>query len=438
MSESKIRHLVISSGGPAGHMMYSILRTLNLKGVWDIKDIRTIYGSSIGSFTAILIALQYDWETLDDFLIKRPWEKIFTSVPLASSSSSSSSSSSTGSNEDCDQTDSGGGGGGSGGGGSGGGGVSATIAVATSKAAAYAYDAKKKWDIAYKLYSQHALYGIKEFTEMLRPALQGKDMNTNITFQEFYDRTGIELHFIVTELNKFVTVDFSYKTHPQQEVIEAAYMSCCYPFIFTPIYRDGCCYVDGGIITDYPIRDCINNQKCDVSEILGIKILWERKPANLTEKSSVLQFISTFFNQVKSNLFENRPSIPFQNEVVCVSRIFSSQDWLNWAKDENYRRELVLRGETFANVFLSYRRNFLESNSVVPSTVPVVASQAQAPSPPSPPMSSLVAAAITEFSMPISIIPETESVSVPEAEVDAEADADAEVDADADAVLDAM
>jgi hypothetical protein len=34
---------------------------------------------------------------------------------------------------------------------------------------------------------------------------------------------------------------------------------------------------------------------------------------------------------------------------------------VNWVKDESYRRELVLRGETFANVFLSYRRNFRES-----------------------------------------------------------------------------
>ena len=32
-------------------------------------------------------------------------------------------------------------------------------------------------------------------------------------------------------------------------------------------------------------------------------------------------------------------------------------------RDENYRRELVLRGETFANVFLSYRRNFNESTN---------------------------------------------------------------------------
>ena len=138
-------------------------------------------------------------------------------------------------------------------------------------------------------------------------------------------------------------------------------MSCCYPLGFTPIYRDGCCYIDGGIINDYPVNECIRDHKCDVAEILGIKMLWERKPANLTDKSSVIQFISTFFNQIKGNLFENRPTKPIPNEVVCVSKVFASQDWMNWVKDENYRRELVLRGETFANVFLSYRRNFRES-----------------------------------------------------------------------------
>jgi predicted acylesterase/phospholipase RssA len=118
-------------------------------------------------------------------------------------------------------------------------------------------------------------------------------------------------------------------------------MSCCYPFGFTPIYRDGCCYIDGGIINDYPVNECIRDQKCDLREILGVKMLWERKPANLTEKSSVVQFISTFFNQIKGNLFENRPTKPVPNEVVCVSKVFASQDWINWMKDENYRRECV-------------------------------------------------------------------------------------------------
>jgi len=61
MTEPVIKHLVISSGGPAGHMMYSILRTLNIKGVWDFKNIKSIYGSSVGSYIAIIIALQYEW-----------------------------------------------------------------------------------------------------------------------------------------------------------------------------------------------------------------------------------------------------------------------------------------------------------------------------------------------------------------------------------------
>ena len=330
-TESTIKHLVISSGGPAGHMMYSILRTLNLKGVWDFENIKSIYGSSVGSYIAIILALRYDWQVMDDYLIKRPWDKIFVSP-------------------------------------SGLGGTSDAAEQGSSPASALS-DAKNKLDYVFRLYNNHGLYGLKEFTETLRPALQGKDMSVNITFQEFYDRTGVDVHFMVTEMNKFQVVDFSYKTHPTQSLVEACYMSCCYPFGFTPIYRDGCCYIDGGIINDYPVNECFNDQKCNISEILGVKMLWEKKPANLSDKSSVLQFISTFFNQIKGNLFENRPTKAIPNEVVCVSKVFVSQDWMNWVKDENYRRELVLRGETFANVFLSYRRNFRESQQEPPATI---------------------------------------------------------------------
>jgi predicted acylesterase/phospholipase RssA len=360
-TESTIKHLVISSGGPAGHMMYSILRTLNLKGVWDFKNIKSIYGSSVGSYIAIILALRYDWSVMDDYLIKRPWEKIFVSASGPANSS--------------DTTDS--------------------TASALS-------DAKNKLDYVFRLYNNHGLYGLKEFTETLRPALQGKDIPVNITFQEFYDKTGVEVHFMVTEMNKFQVVDFSYKTHPTQSLVEACYMSCCYPFGFTPIYRDGCCYIDGGIINDYPVNECFNDQKCNVSEILGIKMLWERKPANLSEKSSVLQFVSTFFNQIKGNLFENRPTKAIPNEVVCVSKVFASQDWMNWVKDENYRRELVLRGETFANVFLSYRRNFHESQLTQP--IEPTSSKKLVP-------------------LPVTV-PVTEMLTISDAHADADVDAD--------------
>jgi predicted acylesterase/phospholipase RssA len=323
---STIKHLVIASGGPAGCTMYGALRLLNQEGIWNMKDIKSIYGSSVGSFISILISLNYDWKTMDTFLLKRPWSKIYMSpnAPMPGTTSS---------------------------------GVAASIAEATSKAASYAFDAKNKLDTISKLYNHNGIYGLKEFTESLRPALEGKDFNVNVTMKEFFDKTGIELHFIVTELNNFISIDISCKTHPNQSMIEACYMSCCYPFIFTPIFRDGCVYLDGGIINDYPVHNCIRGQKCDISEILGVKMEWERIPATMNETTSFTNFMYGFFNQISANFFENRQVHAIPNEVICFSKIQELQDWINVVKDENCRRELVLRGETFAKLFLSYRRN---------------------------------------------------------------------------------
>ena len=347
---SKIKHLVIASGGPSGVTMYGALRLLNQEGVWNIADIKSMYGSSVGSFISLLLALNYDWKTMDDFLLKRPWSKIYlnsSSVLGGNAGAAAAASSSATINA-----------------------VTASFAEATNKAASYAFETKNKIDTIVKLYNQTGIYGMKEFTESIRPALEGKDFTVNVTMQEFFEKTGIELHFIVTELNKFVTVDFSHKTHPNQSVIEACYMSCCYPFIFTPIYRDDHVYLDGGIINDYPVNECIREQKCDISEILGIKMEWERMPANLTEKCNIITFIYGFFNQIQTNLFENRPVEPIPNEVICFSKIQALQDWVNVIKDENCRRELLVRGETFAKLFLSYRRNnSLLTNKHKPQTV---------------------------------------------------------------------
>jgi predicted acylesterase/phospholipase RssA len=76
-SQHTIKHLVISSGGPAGFTMYGALRYLNKEGVWNINNIKTIYGTSVGTCIAIFLSLNYDWDTIDNFLLKRPWSKIY-------------------------------------------------------------------------------------------------------------------------------------------------------------------------------------------------------------------------------------------------------------------------------------------------------------------------------------------------------------------------
>ena len=314
-NELNVKHLVISAGGPAGGIIFGALGYLHRNNKWNINKIKSIYSCSVGSVLSILVSLKYDWDTLDDFMMKRPWSKIFSQSSPSSAISSYTPS--------------------------------------------YVYDMKYKFDAFMKIQSNKGIYGIKEFKESFRPAFEGKDYDTNMTMLEFYNATGIEHHFYTTELNKFESIDLSYKTYPNLPIIEACYMSCTYPIIFQPIIRNGCAYVDGALINDYPIDNCIRDQKCDINEIFGFKMLWETKPINISEKTSFIKFMTLFVNQIKTNFYDCRKTTPIPNEVLCMSKEQSFDDWKNIINDENYRRELLSRGVMYAKMFLSYRNNHI-------------------------------------------------------------------------------
>ena len=52
-----IKHIVIPAGGAKGFFFYGALQHLNRCGFWDYKNIQNIYGTSIGCFVGVLIAL---------------------------------------------------------------------------------------------------------------------------------------------------------------------------------------------------------------------------------------------------------------------------------------------------------------------------------------------------------------------------------------------
>ena len=57
--------------------------TLNEKNeFWEFKQLESIYATSVGSLVAAMILLCNDWDVLDDYLTKRPWEKVITVNPI--------------------------------------------------------------------------------------------------------------------------------------------------------------------------------------------------------------------------------------------------------------------------------------------------------------------------------------------------------------------
>lgn len=191
----KIKHLVISGGGAAGFAFYGALKHTHEKGIWNIVDIERIYSTSAGSIISVFLSLGYEWQTIDDYIIKRPWNQVY----------------------------------------------------------------KCELPMALQAIKNQGLFGQYVIQETFTPLFHGKDISLDITLDEFYEYNKKELHFITTDYDSFDYVDISYKTHPKWRVVDAVYASCCLPLLFSPFYKDSHVYFDGGIRMNYPLRVCLDD-----------------------------------------------------------------------------------------------------------------------------------------------------------------------------------
>ena len=75
-----IKHLVISEEDKP-FTGYGVIKKLNLEKFWELKNIKTIHATSAGAIISLFISLNIEWEALDDYFIKRPWEEVFNITP---------------------------------------------------------------------------------------------------------------------------------------------------------------------------------------------------------------------------------------------------------------------------------------------------------------------------------------------------------------------
>ena len=206
-SKKKIRHIVLSGGGGTGFAYYGALRESHADGFWNIDDIQTMHGVSCGALFTFMMALlkQISWNDYDDYCIKRPWETVFGFSP----------------------------------------------------------------DKILKAYSNIGICDRETVKTVVSPILRAVDLSLNVTMQEFYEFTGIEVHFYTTNLDTYKLVDVSHKTHPTWELVDALYSSCALPLLFRPNRIDGEVYMDGGLLCNYPLQQCVGQVE-DPDEIFGI------------------------------------------------------------------------------------------------------------------------------------------------------------------------
>ena len=198
-----VKHLVFSGGGPIGFVEYGAIKYLTEKNFLDYKNIESIYSISVGGIIGLIYILNYDWTWMDDFLIKRPWNKL------------------------CNIS------------------YSSYINILYEK----------------------GIINKKVIISALEPLFLAKNIPLNITLLEFYNLTKIEFNIFACCLSNLKQTKFNYITTPNVELIDALYISLAVPIVFAPLYVNEDLYLDGGIIVGCPINLCIADKECNNDEI---------------------------------------------------------------------------------------------------------------------------------------------------------------------------
>jgi predicted acylesterase/phospholipase RssA len=187
-----------------------------------------------------------------------------------------------------------------------------------------------------------------------KPLFEAKDIHLTISLKEFYELTKIELHFFVFELNSFLIEDISHLTHPDVMLLDALFMTCSLPILTSPICLENKCYIDGGILCNYPLKYCIDSGKKE-DEILGFKNKYNTDNINtvINSESTLLDFIMSFLFKIiySFSTSDNQPTI--QHEIISNTNMMNIHVMRDVLSNSTKRNELFNIGKKEAIEFLN-------------------------------------------------------------------------------------
>jgi len=295
----KIKHLVIPGGGPTGIVSLGALQYLEEQNFWNKEDIESIYATSVGTFLATFIAFGFEWPMITDYIIKRPWHEAIQITP----------------------------------------------------------------NMFFDAYSKKGLLDRSVIEIVFKPFFAIKEWPLDFTMSQFYDATKKDMHFFTLESNAFEIVDINYKTFPDLPILTAIQMSSAIPGIICPVFIEDKCYVDGGVVINYPLKNCLDDVE-DPEIIFGINNFYIKGGDNMIKiESTLLDFIVNFITSMVFSVgarFLTEPGC-IKNELIFETYPMSLDDLKKVLYDQQTREQLFEKGMKGAIDYLVKISNSNES-----------------------------------------------------------------------------
>jgi len=285
-----IKHLVLSGGGPSMIQTLGAIQHLEKKNIIQKENIQSIYGTSAGAIVGVLYCFQFEWNIINDYILKRPWKEVFS------------------------------------------------IKVQNILDA----------------YTKKGIFDIGTIEKCFKPLLNAKDLNLDINLKDFYEYSKIEMHFFSFEINRFELVDISYKNYPELSLLSAIQMTCALPVLLTPVFTGDECFIDGGVQCNYPLKYCLETypKEEEILGFKNRFNVEERNlNAKITTESNLLDFIMNFLFKIVFSLSSNNKPITIPLELVLDTKYMSIDYFKKIFASEEARMELFQNGEDSAEEF---------------------------------------------------------------------------------------
>lgn len=293
-----IKNIVLPGGGALGFQFLGALQKLEKDNFWKIENIESIYGTSVGAIIGAFICLKYDWETLNKYIIERPWHESIKVNP----------------------------------------------------------------NHLLNLYDKKGIFDNDFFKIIFKSLLEAKDLSMNVTLKEFYNFSNIDFHIFTFNLNKFETIDLSHSSHPNLKLLDALHMSSAVPGLFVPFFENDMCYIDGGIKHNLPINYCLKDHpnKDETLAINFLYKTEDGNPlkAEVNPNSSLFDFISVFTINAMRYIGETIEKQEIDNIVICYidQNPFNLDFFMEVFKSCDLRKRLLETGEKDALDLLSKKK----------------------------------------------------------------------------------
>jgi len=283
-----IKHLVISGGGPILFQITSAIQELERKEYLNMKNIESIYGTSAGAIVAVMISLRYDWDTINDYIIKRPWHDVF---PI-------------------------------------------------------------KIQNILDAYTKKGIFDIKTVEKCFKPLFDAKDISLNITMKDFFNLTNIDIHMCSFELNEYKVKDISHETFPDLPLLTAVQMTCALPVLVTPVFIDDKCFIDGGVGCNYPLCFCVDSGKPVDEILGFKNNYENENDSKIGENSTLLDYILNFLFKALNYIHDNNVQPTIKNEIIFDTIYINFDVLKNALNKIEVRRNLFEKGKQAAIRFL--------------------------------------------------------------------------------------